>query len=116
MDGSEAPRKPNATSETPEIPSTISNLRRTASLTVASSAPHAAPANANPTHGNPVNVVLSTAGRMYHCTHVGSFETKPAVRRRGVTIVDTVASAEYAATSAVVDSVRSHTRPVATIA
>src|SRR5215475_7648250 len=115
MDGSEAPRTPNATSETPDIPSTISSLRRAASPTAAISAPQAAPANANPIHGNPVNVVLSAAGRMYHCTHVGRFETKPAVRRSGVTIVDAVASAAYAATSAVVDSVRSHTRPTATI-
>src|SRR5262249_60034442 len=115
MDGSEAVRNPNATSATPDAPRALNSLRRADSPTSATRTPTAAPANANPIQGSPVNVVLSAAGRMYHCTHVGSSETNAAVLTSGVTIVQAVASAEYAATRAAVDSNHSQTRPAATI-
>src|SRR5215813_8436439 len=115
MDGSEAVRNPNATSATPDAPRALNSLRRADSPTSATRTPTAAPANANPIQGNPVNVVLSAAGRMYHCIHVGSFETIAAVLTSGVIIVLAVARTAYAATRVPVDSNTSHTRPAATI-
>src|SRR5689334_4886655 len=100
MDGSEAATNPNTTSATPDAPRAVNILRRVDSRTSAMRTPAAAPANANPIQGNPVNVVLSAAGRMYHCIHVGSVDTNVAVLTSGVTIVHAVARTEYATTRA----------------
>ena len=63
-----------------------------------------------------MNVVLSAAGRMYHCIHTGSAEMNAAVLTSGAAIATAVAQTEYATTSAGVDSKHIHSRPHPTIA
>src|SRR5580765_485295 len=97
---------------------TIANSRHSfaRSRAFAIRTPTAAPANANPIQGNAVNVVLSAAGRTYHCIQTGSTETNAVVLTSGVVIATAVAQAEYATTSAGVDSKHIHSRPHPTIA
>src|SRR5215831_7790542 len=109
MDGRDAAQKPTTTSITPVTP-TAENRRcccprfRAATINV----PTAAPAKANPSHGNPVKVVLSAAGRKYHCTQTGSAETNAACRTRGAIIAIAVATTLYAMTRRGADSKQRH--------